>query len=464
MTAEWWFKPMFDKVFEEFADLSCIADGDRVLSYAQALDLGRGLIVGLPETRSLVVLRCSVSAESVAAYVALMQAGHVPLLLEADLSETLSDQIYAHYQPDAIVDPGAGTVSLTGYAPADLHPDLALLLTTSGSTGSPKLVRQRRAGITANAQSIAQYLGLTSDERPLLHLPMSYSYGLSVIHSHLAVGACICLTRKTVMEPGYWDDLRQHEATSIAGVPFHYTTLRRFGEDKLSLPSLKTFTQAGGRLDPRVVSFFGEWTARTGRKFFVMYGQTEAGPRVAYLPPEHAAAHPDAVGVAIPGVTIDLVKEDGSPAAIGETGEMRIHSPAVMMGYALTRADLAKGDELGGVLSTGDLAQMGEDGLLRIVGRSSRILKVFGLRVNLDEVERRVATPETSVFCFGNDDKLQVLIQGEVDPVETRKVIVDAFSLPPRGIEVRNVDHVARTGSGKVTAAALTEAWERASR
>jgi acyl-coenzyme A synthetase/AMP-(fatty) acid ligase len=453
---------MFDKVFQAFAGNRCIVDGDRALTYAETLDLGRSLIAGLPEARSLVVLRCSVSAESIAAYVALMHAGHVPLLLEAELSETLSDQIYATYRPNAIVDPVAGSVTVTDAPPAELHPELALLLTTSGSTGSPKLVRQRLAGIAANAESIAQYLELTADERPLLHLPMSYSYGLSVIHSHLAVGASICVTRKTVMEPGYWDDLRQHEATSIAGVPFHYTTLRRFGEEKLSLPSLRTLTQAGGRLDPRVVSFFGDWAARTDRKFFVMYGQTEAGPRVAYLPPEHAAAHPDAIGVAIPGVTIDLVKEDGASAASGETGEMRIHSPAVMMGYALERADLAKGDELGGVLATGDLAQQGEDGLLRIVGRSSRILKVFGLRVNLDEVERRIATPEVEVFCFGNDDKLQVLIHGTLDPIEVRKAIVDAFSLPPRGIEVRRGGPVERTASGKVTAAALQTAWEQA--
>jgi len=455
---------MFDRVFHEFAGNPCIADGDRVLSYAETLALGQRLIADLPAARSLVVLRCSVSAESIAAYVALLHAGHVPLLLEADLSELLSEQLYAVYQPNAIVDPVAGSVTVTDAPPAELHADLALLLTTSGSTGSPKLVRQRLAGITANAESIAEYLALTADERPLLHLPMSYSYGLSVIHSHLAVGACICVTRKTVMEPGYWDDLRQHAATSIAGVPFHYTTLRRFGEEKLSLPSLKTLTQAGGRLDPRIVSFFGDWAARTDRKFFVMYGQTEAGPRVAYLPPEHAAAHPDAIGVAIPGVTIELVKDDGTSAAPGETGEMRIHSPAVMMGYALERADLAKGDELGGVLSTGDLAQMGEDGLLRIVGRSSRILKVFGLRVNLDEVERRIATPEVEVFCFGADDKLQVLIHGSLDPVEVRKAIVDAFSLPPRGIEVRSGGPVERTASGKVTAAALQAAWEQAAK
>lgn len=113
---------------------------------------------------------------------------------------------------------------------------------------------------------------------------MSYSYGMSVLNSHFAVGACICLTHHTVMEPGYWQDMADFEATSLSGVAFHYQALRRFVGKQLELPHLKSLTQAGGRLDPKFVKFFADWAGKTGRKFHVMYGQTEAGPRIAHLP------------------------------------------------------------------------------------------------------------------------------------------------------------------------------------
>ncbi len=453
---------VFADRFAAHADRPCVADGDRTLTYRELLELGRAGLAGLPRPRALVVLRCSLTAESLAAYAALLVDGHVPLLVEADLSGELLDHLVALYRPDAVVDPVAGLVDRPGGGPVALHPELGLLLTTSGSTGSPKLVRLKGTGVRANAEAIAAYLELSPDERPLLHLPMSYSYGMSVVNSHWVAGGCVCLTRRTVMEPGYWDDLRAHAATSIAGVPFHYTALRRLGEARLDLPSLRTLTQAGGRLDPRLGAFFADWAGRTGRRFVIMYGQTEAGPRISYLPPEAAAAAPEAIGLPVPGASIVLVDEAGAAVPDGEPGEMVVTSPGVMMGYALAAGDLDRGDELGGVLRTGDVAVKGADGLLRIVGRRSRILKIFGLRVNVDEVERRLAGEGHDVLCFGEDDRLRVLAAAGSDAAAIRQRVVDLFSLPPRGIEVRAGGPVKRTAAGKVSADALARAWEAA--
>jgi len=456
---------MFGDAFAAHADRPCLIDGERTVSYADALALGRSLIAGLQRQRAFVVLRCSLSIEAVAAYAALVVDGHVPLLLETDLSRELLEQMVQLYRPDAVIDPLAGGAAPGPGAsdPVPLHSDLGVLLTTSGSTGSPKLVRQKASGVRANAASIAAYLQLGPDERPLLHLPMSYSYGLSIIHSHLVAGASICLTRRSVMEPDYWNDLRRVQATSVSGVPFHYTAIRRLGEARLDIPSLTTLTQAGGRLDPKLTAYFAEWANRTGRRFVVMYGQTEAGPRIAYLPPDKALAAPDAIGVPIPGVQIDLVDENGRPVADGQPGEMVVRSPAVMMGYALQPADLALGDTLGGALHTGDLAALGEDGLLRVVGRRSRMLKIYGLRINLEEIEQRLAGLGHAALCFGEDDKLRVLVEGHGDASDIRKRIVDLFSLPPRGIEVRLGPAAARSASGKISAAALQQAWDAAS-
>jgi len=450
---------VFGDLFDRFGDRPCVRDGDRTLSYAETLALGRSLIADLPATRALVILRCTLSAECVAAYIALLDAGHVPLLLEANLAAPLVEQLAERYSVDAIVIPGEPAERRPGGTA--LHPNLALLLTTSGSTGSPKLVRLSHRGVRANAEAIARSLDLNADERPLLHLPMSYSYGLSVIQSHLVVGACIGLTRRTVMEPGYFDDLVGYRATSIAGVPFHYTALRRLLA-RVEAPHLTTLTQAGGRLDPRLVTFFADWAASTGRRFVVMYGQTEAGPRIALLPPDRAAAAPEAIGLPLPGVAVHLVGDDGASVADGVAGEMVVESAGVMMGYAHAAEDLATGDVLGGRLATGDLAMRGADGLLRIVGRASRIIKVYGLRVNADEVETRLAALGHHAMCFGSDDALRVLIEATGDAAAVRQQIVELFSLPPRGIEVRSGTSPERTASGKLSADALDAAWAAA--
>lgn len=451
---------MFGAFFDAHADRPFLRDGDRELTYAQALALGRTLVADVGRARTLVALRCTVGANCVAAYVALLDAGHVPLLLEADLAEPLVADLVARYRVAAIVTPGEPARRLSDDPPA-LHDDLALLLTTSGSTGSPKLVRLGRAGVLANARAIAGALGLNADERALLHLPISYSYGLSVIHSHIVAGGSLCLTRASVMEPGYFADLAASRATSIAGVPFHYVALRRL-LDKLDAPALTTLTQAGGRLDPRVVAFFADWAERTGRRFVVMYGQTEAGPRIALLPADRALAAPDAIGLPLPGVAVHLRAEDGTPAAQGAPGEMVVESAGVMMGYALAAADLAQGDVMGGRLATGDVAVRGTDGLLRIVGRASRIIKVYGLRVNADEVEQRLAAGGQEAWCFGSDDTLRVLIAAPGEAAAIRQTIVNLFSLPPRGIEVRTGATPARTPAGKVSARALEDAWAAA--
>ncbi len=454
---------MFAEAAAAFASRTLVEGEGRRLGYGEALALGRSLAEGLPRARSLVMLKCRLTPATLAAYLALMADGHVPLLVEADLAPELADALARRYRVDAILDPEADPpLARTGHAPVPLARELALLLTTSGSTGSPKLVRQSAAGIAAHAQAIAAYLGLDARERPWLHLPMSYSYGLSVIHSHLVVGATVHLTRATVMEPAYWDGLAAAGATSIAGVPFHYAAIRRLGEARLEIPSLRTLTQAGGRLPPALVAHFAEWAARTGRRFVVMYGQTEAGPRIAWLPPEQAAAAPDAIGIPIPGVGIDLVDPDGRPVPAGETGEIRVTSPAVMLGYAHGPEDLARGDDQGGVLCTGDLARLGADGLYRIVGRSARLLKIFGLRVNLDEVEARLQAEGHPALAFGEDDRLRLYLEGEGNPGEARQRVVALFSLPPRGIEVRAGPVVPRAPSGKVAREALEAAWDAA--
>jgi long-chain acyl-CoA synthetase len=130
-----------------------------------------------------------------------------------------------------------------------LHDELALLFTTSGSTGSPKLVRISYENINSNAEAIAEYLSLSENERPITVLPMNYSYGLSIINSHLVKGATILLTARSIMEKEFWAFLKKEKATSFSGVPYTYEMLYKLRFFRMELPFLRTLTQAGGKLN-----------------------------------------------------------------------------------------------------------------------------------------------------------------------------------------------------------------------
>jgi acyl-CoA synthetase (AMP-forming)/AMP-acid ligase II len=380
--------------------------------------------------REVALVRCGPAARSAIGYLGALAAGHAAILLEAGADPA---PVIERYDPRYVVVDGSVEVREQA-APAELHPDLRVLLSTSGSTGSPKLVRLTEANVLANAASIVEYLGLDAGERAIASLPLPYSYGLSVLHSHLLAGASIAFTPESVIRPGFWDDVRRHEVTSFAGVPYAYAMLERIGMRELALPALRTLTQAGGRLDPAVALRFADRA-----RFFVMYGQTEATARIAYLPPERLAEKAGSIGIAIPGGALRV-----------EDGELVYQGPNVMLGYAEQRADLARGDELGGVLPTGDLGHADDDGFFYVTGRRKRIAKVYGQRINLDEVEAAVDGPAGAV---AGDERIEVFAERGADA----RALAERFRLPARAIRVHAVERLPVQGSGKVDYAALAD-------
>jgi long-chain acyl-CoA synthetase len=185
--------------------------------------------------------------------------------------------------------------------PVRPFPGLSLLLSTSGTTGSPKFVRLSESNLVSNAESIARYLELGPGERSMAHLPLHYSYGLSVLNSHLRAGATVVLSRAGLLQPAFWRVMAQERCTSLAGVPYTFSMLTRLRFERMSLPCLRTLTSAGGALDmASVLRYDSLMKGRAGR-LFVMYGQTEATARMSYLPPECLPEKAGSVGVAIPG-------------------------------------------------------------------------------------------------------------------------------------------------------------------
>lgn len=329
--------------------------------------------------------------------------------------------------------------------------ELALCLTTSGSTGSPKFVRLSANNIKANAESIAEYLSIDETERPITVLPSYYSYGVSVINSHLIKGATILLTEGTVVQREFWNFLKEQKATSISGVPYTYEMLRMLRFFRMDLPFLKTMTQAGGKLNKDIAKQYIEFAQEKGKRFFVMYGQTEATARMSYLPLEQALDKYASIGIAIPGGKFSLMDVNGN--VIEETdvdGELIYEGPNVCLGYAECRADLAKGDENHGVLHTGDVARRDADGYYYITGRMKRFVKVWGNRCNLDATEQLVKAITTSCACVGVDDKISIFVTQEGLEDSIIKLLVEKTGFNNRAFEVRVIDSIPVKSSGKI--------------
>ena len=403
--------------------------------------------------------------ECLAAYLAALNADCALILVDGALNPALLRELLVTYRPDWIYSIQMefrfdGYVKSASEAPGlfvsddqqgvEIHPDLALLLTTSGSTGSPKLVRLTSRNLAANAESIAKYLQLAPQERPITSLPMSYSYGLSVINSHLQVGATIVFTEDGVLQREFWEAVEQHQCTSFAGVPYTYQMLLQTGLLNKKGPSLQTLTQAGGRLEERYIHQMYDLAITRGWKFMVMYGQTEATARISYVPFEQLAGKFGSVGIAIP---------NGALSVDEQTGELVYQGPNVMLGYAECRDDLAKGDELQGVLRTGDLAKQDRDGYFYITGRLKRFLKLFGKRFNLDDVEKILSCRfETSVACYGRDDLLMTAVEQCDDPEGFGRTVCETFDLPRTAVKVVALKELPRTSNGKLDYQRLADA------
>jgi acyl-CoA synthetase (AMP-forming)/AMP-acid ligase II len=345
-------------------------------------------------------------------------------------------------KPVVLLDPDTDHSGLIArYATDDVHPDLALLLTTSGSTGDPKLVRLSGSAVLANAGQVAESLGITGDDVAITTLPLFYSYGLSVLHSHLLRGATVVLERTGLMQKEFWRAVDEHRVTSLAFVPYQYEMLKRLRFDPAGHPSVRTITQAGGRLRAELVTDFAQRMASAGGRMFVMYGQTEAAPRMAALPPDRIADKLGSAGLAMPGGAF-AIEED----------EVVYRGPNVMMGYAENGADLARGDELGGVLRTGDLGRLDDEGFLFLTGRIKRMGKVFGVRINLDDVERHFP-----VAAVAGDDKLHVFAEG-VSADEARALrtkIAEWLGTHFTGVQVRPIEVLPLLPNGKTDYRAL---------
>lgn len=430
--------------------------------------------------RSLVFLLARNSLAAIAGYVGFVQNGIVPVMIDAALDAGLLTALRAAYRPSYAWIPAEraeafGTarevlrkeeyvlLDLEEKNPFPLHEDLALLMTTSGSTGSPKLVRQSYENLRANTSSIAAYLHLDETERAVTNLPLHYVYGLSILNTHLAAGASVVVTEKTLFDRAFWQIVREQEVTNLGGVPYTYAMLKRLRFFRMELPALRTLTQAGGKLDPELHREFAAFAQTHGKHFVVMYGAAEATARMGYLPPQYALEKIGAMGIAIPGGRFELVDEAGKEITDTDTvGELVYYGANVTLGYAESGADLARGDERGGRYETGDLARRDADGYYTVVGRKRRFLKMFGKRTNLQEVEHilRQHFGEIEVACAGIDDNLYIFVTQEELVPEIVPFLSAKLGLHHSAFTARCIAEIPKNASGKTVYRELEQYYD----
>jgi long-chain acyl-CoA synthetase len=454
--------------------VALLTESGVTLTYAQLARLADELAAHLPAgpARTVGFLLFGRNFDGVALYLGALRSGrHVPLLLSPGLHPASLEDLVARYQPDWIAT-GTGPQSAcpAGYSQqhrtegiavywrcenaTDVEPrePLGLLLSTSGSTGSQKLVRLSYQAIDSNAQAIVQYLRLNEEDRAISTLELSYSFGMSILNSHLAAGASMVLTDQTLLSRNFWEVAQKSHITSLSGVPSQFAMLRRAGLERRGLGSLRMLTQAGGNLGEPLKREFKALSDRLGSEFFVMYGQTEAAPRISYVPPARLDDKFGSIGVAIPGGALEL------DAA---TSELIYRGPNVMLGYAENRADLARGAQMHGVLHTGDLGRRDAEGFFYLTGRLKRFIKLSGARVNLDDVEKLLVDAfDAQLGCIGADDRLSVVLveSPAVTDAAIREFLRMRCDIYPGMVTVERRPELPYTANGKVDYQALTRA------
>ena len=437
------------------------------LTYGQ-LNANANALAEAVGKRCLVFSLCRNEIGSVIGYIGFVNNGIVPVQLNAHLDDTLFNNLLVTYEPSFLWVPkdqisrfqgmeerysAYNYVLLkTGFTKEyPLYHELGLLITTSGSTGSPKFVRQSYENLIVNATSIAEYLKLNATERPITTLPMNYVYGLSIINSHFLVGATLLLTDKGLMQKEFWNFFKEQKATSFGGVPYTYEMLDKLRFYRMKLPSLRTMTQAGGKIVPELHEKFAKYAEENNKNFVVMYGAAEATSRMGYLPPERAVEKKGSMGIPIPGGVFHLVDVSGNeivePCVIGE---LVYEGKNVTLGYAEKGEDLILGDERQGRLETGDMAQFDEDGYYYIVGRKKRFLKIYGNRVNLDEIDRIIKGHfEIEVASAGVDDHMYIFVTDEMYSDQVRDYVIKKTKLNPAAFKVIVINEIPKNDSGK---------------
>jgi long-chain acyl-CoA synthetase len=443
-------------------------DNGFVLTYGELARVIQGS-QGILSERSLVLILARNNASTISFILSCLEKGWVPLVVNSNTDELLVNEYISKYKPNAIFSINVEKYSLNldcfqkkkwfdssililNQVNHELNSDLSLLLPTSGSTGSPKLVRHSYDNLRISAESVSEFFKFTPNDVGLASLPIYYTMGLSVVTSLLAAGAQVRLSNYSITDREFWNVLKSEEISVFTGVPYSFDVLFKMRFERMKIPSLRIISQGGGKLSDVVWEKLVNYSEQNNLKFIPTYGQTEGTARMAFLDSEFTSAKKGSIGKAIPNGSFEIWDEHDRPIEeMVATGELIYKGGNVTLGYAENINDLKKGDERFGILKTGDIVRRDIDGFYYILGRSNRFLKIFGLRISLDEVELLVKNNfQIDCYCSGSDELLEIYVNREDLLEEIKAWLVKKIQLFHNVVQVNYIVEIPRNNVGKV--------------
>ena len=430
------------------------------------------------KANSFILLVCTNSIETFIGYIFAMKNNCTVMLIDAKMREEDINAVISAYNHDAIIGPkhilkelkvqqaenifndffDYGVLVLKTVRKKPFNKNICLLLPTSGSMGSRKFVVISKDNLYANTNSIIKFLGITTKERAVTTMPFSYTYMLSIVNTHLEVGASILVTDKSLFTRSFWDNYTEHNVTSFSGVPYIYQILKKLALEKIFTPSLNLITQAGGKLRYEIASELVKLCKQQGVKFVSMYGQTEATSRISYLDPKFCEKKIGSIGKPIPNGKMWIENDNFEViTTAGHRGELVYKGPNVSWGYAHDYNDLCIAGQNNEMLRTGDIAYFDEDGFFYLDGRLKRIAKLFGIRLNLDELEEKMFDEGFLVVCLETEEKIGVFFEMEYCLDKLLNSLVKITSQNKSGFLCVKIPKFPRTVSGKINYNQLTK-------
>tara|TARA_B110000003_G_scaffold225016_1_gene225682 strand:- start:26941 stop:28341 length:1401 start_codon:yes stop_codon:yes gene_type:complete len=464
---------MFENFNKDQNKTAIILDNGEKISYKKIIKDSDSIIKSLEKKKSLVFIFCENNYETVISYVACLRSNHVPYLIDSLLpNEKISDLIKL-YKPNYLIckkkkfnfidklkekkNKFNYMIFETKFKNNSINDKLFLLLGTSGTTGDPKLVRLSEKNLKINTDQIIDYLKIDNSHRSVSTLPIYYTYGLSILNTHLCGGASIYLTKKTFFEKIFWNNFNKFKVNNFGGVPFNYQMLLKLNFDKINTKYLKYITQAGGKLNDNDFDKIEKISEEKKIKFFSMYGQTEATSRMSFIPWDKIKSMKGTIGKPVKGAKFFLYSDEKKIEKINKEGEIIFQGKNVCLGYSYNSNDLSKGDENKGLLRTGDIGIYDHNKNIRITGRKSRFIKVYGFRINLDEIEKTLVQNGFECACLGKNDKLLIFHTQKNIEKKIYNILKEKLNLLSRDISITNIKVIPRSKIGKIDYKKLNE-------
>ena len=435
------------KNLEKFKNkIALVGPDDRKYSYNEILDKIK-YINSKINNRSLILIVVSNNVQSIMGYISFIRSNHVSILLDKSFKVEYVKKIIKKYKPNYIFGPKGyfdemekinKIINLQDYnliktnfkKHKKINKKNLLLLSTSGTTQNPKFVRLSKINLWSNTKNIIKYLKINSNHTTITTMPMGYSYGLSIINTHLASGSKIIVNNNSIFERKFWDKIKKYKVTSFGGVPQYYDQLKKIKFENLNISNLKYLTQAGGKLDDNSLKYFEHVCKKKNIKFIIMYGQTEASPRMSYLEWNKFSVKLGSVGKPLFGPKFQLFDNAGKQIKKSFLiGELIYFGKNVSLGYARNLKDLSKGDINKGKLFTGDLAYKDNDNYFYIAGRKNRISKIFGVRIDLDDIEKQLKKNNYKVKCTPHNRYLKILFIEDYNINDIKKIIQNYYGI-----------------------------------